>query len=97
MVEVLMDDWLIFEFVYIISAFLCAALYPLMSVHIEHSKIFYYDGIRFRDRITYGHIMEGLLLAILPVANTILIGIIIFYAGGHLIISLHKIKVYKGD
>jgi hypothetical protein len=74
-----MDTITQLEILYIVSAVICAVLYPFDNAKSAQYKGRYNRGqISLRFYLTWGHIVRGFLLGLLPVINTIYVAISIF-------------------
>lgn len=73
-------DWItIAEIVYLISAVLCAVLYPLDEARAAYFKQRWQsERLPLRYHLTWGHIVRGFGASLVPVLNTIFVGIMVF-------------------
>jgi hypothetical protein len=87
----------VLEIFYLISAVLCAILYPLVLAYQAKESTWENRSSKSgaKNFLTYGHIVRGFLVGIVPVVNTIVaIGAIGYHVNTQLKL-LDKIKVVK--
>lgn len=68
----------VLEIVYLISAVLCAVLYPLDNARVAYNKQRWQsERLPMKYHLTWGHIVRGFIASLVPILNTICVGIII--------------------
>ena len=86
-----MNDLLI-DVIYIISAVLAALFIPFELASSARSR--YGSWVPLKYYLTYGHIVKGLFLAIIPICNTLLVAWIISRKLFTIIDDLNDVPVF---
>lgn len=63
-----MDPVVVLEVIYLVSALLCAILVPIELASVVQQRKTYKQPLRFH--LTYGQILIGFLIGLVPVLNT---------------------------
>lgn len=87
-----MDTLLLFEILYLLSAIACAVTHPIYSVCKENK---YWRGGSIKYYISYGHLVSGFLLGLVPIVNTICVGRYALYFFQEFMLSLDNKRVFK--
>jgi hypothetical protein len=90
-----MDLIIVIEIFYLISAVLCAILLPFETAMRKRDSSDALSALPLRYSMTYAHIACGFLLGLIPVANTGLVILSIFYYMRRFIDRLDRINVVK--
>jgi hypothetical protein len=85
-----MGDLIYYELIYFVSAIFCAILLPVNMALVSK-----WDKTPLKNRLTYGHIVKGFLLSLIPVYNTFVVCSIVWQDASNLISDLDNIKVFK--
>lgn len=81
------------EVIYIISAVLTALIVPFEGAKNERAKFRGYRSLKYY--LTYGHIIKGILLALIPFVNTVASVLFVAFNARDLLDELSTVNVFK--